>query len=300
MSRSQWQAKKASGSAGGKAKALAKSKQVPKQVPKQKASKRLACASNSLEQNASECSSKRLADSDLRSPISDSETIPQKEDLPGPPIGEQPASKSDHQSLIDHYHDVFLAVRGLKPVIGGREAKSVKSLLASVSGDLAKAKSILDNAFHDEWWSTKVTILEIAANPSKFICLNLPITKTPCPDSIQFTEKHRGLAKRGSIDINLAWTKFKANSKSLDRKAVDWSAAFEASLAEAADRIGRAAAYRANGPDAQRGARAAPVASDNHTPATPATPLPLKARPRADSEDAPKHRDVAALLKDIG
>lgn len=165
MSRSQWQAKKAAGSAGGKAKAAAKQKQPPKQKP----SKRLAPASDALEQTSSTCPSVPLADSDLRSPISDpEEKREEKEDLPRSADAEAPAN-SGHQELIAHYSDTFTTARGGKPTFGGREARAAKILLDSVGRDIERAKAIVSNAYRDEFWGPKVTIIDIAKDPSKFI-----------------------------------------------------------------------------------------------------------------------------------
>lgn len=173
MSRAQWKAKKDAGSAGGKAKAAAKAKQPLKQ----KTSKRLAPASDVLEQKPSTSSSVPLADSDSDSD-SDSEDRSEKRsgDLPRLPDG-KPTGKSDHQLLIDHYHDKFLVVRGAKPVVGGREAKAAKTLLDSVGRDLSRAIATIDNAYADQWWRDKVTILDIAGNPSRFITASLPAAK---------------------------------------------------------------------------------------------------------------------------
>lgn len=121
----------------------------------------------------------------------------------------------------------------------------------------------------------------------------------PCPDKVEFTEKHRGIANRGSIDINLAWTKFKANSKAGGRRAVDWSAAFEATLAEAVDRIERAAAYRANGQDATPVSPGASLVSLSTGRATDTRPRP-ETRPTASSAEVPKRRDMASVLEGIG
>jgi hypothetical protein len=112
----------------------------------------------------------------LHSTVHDN-ALPSSEDLPGPPIGEQPASGYNHQSLIAHYHDAFIASRGSKPVIGGREAKAIKELLAAVNGELIRAKSIITNAFTDQWWGSRVTILDIVKNPSRFMTAPLASNK---------------------------------------------------------------------------------------------------------------------------
>lgn len=164
MSRAQWQAKKDAGSAGGKAKAAAKQKQQPKQ----KTSKRLAPASDSLEQNTSTSSSVPLADSDLRSPISDPEERNQKEDLPRSPNGE-PTATTGYPELVKSYFDAFEARRLSKPLFGSREGKAVKALLSASGGDVARARCIIESAYRDQFWGDKVTILEIAKDPSKFI-----------------------------------------------------------------------------------------------------------------------------------
>lgn len=117
--------------------------------------------------------------------------------------------------------------------------------------------------------------------------------KTQCPDRLDFTEKHRGLARRGSIDINLAWSKFKANSNASGRHAVDWDAAFEAELAKSVENIERSAAYRANG---SKSPRAAAVTGDRGSAGT-SEPHATETRPSADSE---KPRNVSGLIAGIG
>jgi hypothetical protein len=193
MSRAQWQAKKAAGSAGGKAKAAAKQKQPPKQKP----SKRLAPASDSLEQNSSTSSSAPLADSDSDSDLRSREDPEEKkEDLPRSPNGE-PTAGLDHKNLIAHYAETFTALRGEKPAFGGREAKAAKALLDSVGRDLERAKSIVTNAYQDSFWGPKITILDIAKDPSKFIGSNgkmqKPLFSPPQPNDESKRYPIRGL-----------------------------------------------------------------------------------------------------------
>ena len=116
--------------------------------------------------------------------------------------------------------------------------------------------------------------------------------KTQAPDKLEFTERHRALCKRGSIDINLAWSKFRDYQRGNATFLVDWSAAFSAELAKSVENIERSAAIRNNGP-AQRCAGNGPVASFRTPQATPGP---------SGSKSEPENRPglVSKLLEGIG
>lgn len=117
--------------------------------------------------------------------------------------------------------------------------------------------------------------------------------KTQCPNRMEFTESHRGLANRGSIDINLEWRSFSANAQSLSLCKVDWPKAFEAHLATCVSKIERAAAFRANGPQS---AKTPPVTRPQTNQATPGQPKP-ETRPAVNLEP---RRDIRSALSKIG
>jgi hypothetical protein len=117
--------------------------------------------------------------------------------------------------------------------------------------------------------------------------------KTQCPDKMEFTEAHRGIAARGSIDINLEWRLFKTNAHAHSMFKPNWPAAFESHLCACIGRIERAAQFRANGPPP---AKTPPVARPQTVQATPGQPN-SKTIPSANQE--PK-RNVGTLLGKIG
>ena len=121
-------------------------------------------------------------------------------------------------------------------------------------------------------------------------------TATPVPEKLEFTEAHRGLAARGSIDINLFWREFKCFCKSRGVTSVNWSAAFEGELAKSIERIERAAQYRATERNAQRDAATAPPTRPKGSGSTDAAPLPPKALPVADAAKSERLRNAIARI----
>jgi len=121
--------------------------------------------------------------------------------------------------------------------------------------------------------------------------------RTQCPDRFDFTEAHRGLARRGSIDISLEWRGFSKKAQASTKHLTDWGAAFEAHLSECVQRIERAAAYRATDRNAQRSPVVSPVASDPGDPATLGAPPVSQARPVANPDGS---RKLRALIGGIG
>lgn len=96
--------------------------------------------------------------------------------------------------------------------------------------------------------------------------------RTQCPDKLDFSEKHRGYATRGSIDINLAWVQFREDARSKATHLVDWDAAFLASLTRSVERIERAAAIRATERTAQRDDATVPRTRQNASGGTGGPP----------------------------
>ncbi len=71
-------------------------------------------------------------------------------------------------ALVDRYFVGFERVRGVRPLFDGADGRALQRLLDKVAMDYARAGRIIDNALADPWWGPKVTIREIAANPSRF------------------------------------------------------------------------------------------------------------------------------------
>jgi hypothetical protein len=93
--------------------------------------------------------------------------------------------------------------------------------------------------------------------------------RTQCPDEMDFSEAHRALCRRGSIDIKLEWRSFSKEAQATGKHLSDWNSAFEGHLAKAVARIERAASFRANGATQTRsGDRSATLASTETKPTT--------------------------------
>lgn len=74
--------------------------------------------------------------------------------------------------LIDEFHLAYIAARGTKPPYTKRDWKAFDELLAAIGYD--RASECIRNAFADPFWAPKVTIRDIAANPSKFAGTKAP------------------------------------------------------------------------------------------------------------------------------
>ena len=72
------------------------------------------------------------------------------------------------EQVIETYFVEYARVRGEKPVMGGREGKSVDKLIGLLNGNHARAMTIIRNAYADTFWQGKVTINTIANEPAKF------------------------------------------------------------------------------------------------------------------------------------
>lgn len=72
-------------------------------------------------------------------------------------------------ALVDRYFKAYERVRGVKPIFTGADARAMQShLQKNCNGDHGRAGDIIDSAFTDPFWGPKVTIRDIASNPSRF------------------------------------------------------------------------------------------------------------------------------------
>jgi hypothetical protein len=71
-------------------------------------------------------------------------------------------------ALVDRYFKAYERVRGVKPIFTGADARAMKRHLDNCKGDYRRAGDIVDSAFADPFWGPKVTIRDIASNPSRF------------------------------------------------------------------------------------------------------------------------------------
>lgn len=88
------------------------------------------------------------------------------------PAKKKPSKATPHgiewAALIERYHAGFHRVRGVRPLFDGADARAMQKLLEKAGKDYARAGRIIDRAFDDPWWGPKVTIRDIASNPSRF------------------------------------------------------------------------------------------------------------------------------------
>lgn len=71
-------------------------------------------------------------------------------------------------ALIERYFVAYERVRGVRPLVDGADFRAMQRLLEKAGGDYERAGRIIDRAFADSWWGTKVTIREIATNAARF------------------------------------------------------------------------------------------------------------------------------------
>lgn len=81
---------------------------------------------------------------------------------------EDPKATAEHAELTKLYFVRFEAARGVKPVFDSRDGKAIRDLLSACG--VERAAQAIDGAFCS-WWQDKITIRDVAANPSKFIGL---------------------------------------------------------------------------------------------------------------------------------
>ncbi|HEY0464994.1 MAG TPA: hypothetical protein VGC79_12325 [Polyangiaceae bacterium] len=82
---------------------------------------------------------------------------------------EDPEAGKHREALVALYFELFERVRGVKPTFDGQDGKAIQSLLAKCGGAEKASKAITDA--YRSWWKDKVTIRDIAKQPSKFIGL---------------------------------------------------------------------------------------------------------------------------------
>lgn len=83
------------------------------------------------------------------------------------------SNSPDHATVTKRYFERFEAVRGVRPPFDARDGKAVNDLLAKCGAD--GSIKVLDGAFSDPFWRTKVTIRDLALNPAKFIGLTAQV-----------------------------------------------------------------------------------------------------------------------------
>lgn len=92
---------------------------------------------------------------------------------PKPKVSKATPHGIEWAALIERYHAGFERVRGVRPLFDGADARAMQRLLEKVTKgeepkDYARAGRIIDCAFADRWWGPKVTIRDIARDPSRF------------------------------------------------------------------------------------------------------------------------------------
>lgn len=80
--------------------------------------------------------------------------------------GVEAANAREHQELIDLYDAEFAKVRGERPKYGAADWRAFASLRDQLGFECAK--DIVRRALRDRFWKGKVTIQDIAKNPSRF------------------------------------------------------------------------------------------------------------------------------------
>jgi hypothetical protein len=80
--------------------------------------------------------------------------------------GVEAANAREHQELIDLYDVEFAKVRGERPKYGAADWRAFASLRDQLGFE--GAKDIVRRALRDRFWKGKVTIQDIAKNPSRF------------------------------------------------------------------------------------------------------------------------------------
>ena len=79
----------------------------------------------------------------------------------------------EHARLVDVYHVEFVRVRSEKPAYTSRDFAAFRALLKTHGFD--RACELVRNAFADPWWSKRVTIQKINADPSTFAGTSAPV-----------------------------------------------------------------------------------------------------------------------------
>jgi hypothetical protein len=76
----------------------------------------------------------------------------------------------------------YLAARGVEP-LGERLPADALRLVRAVGGDGDVAVAVVDAAYADPYWRTKVTLADIASKPDRFRGASTPAKTRPRPQS---------------------------------------------------------------------------------------------------------------------
>jgi hypothetical protein len=80
--------------------------------------------------------------------------------------GAEAANAQEHKELVDFYDVEFAKARGVRPKYGAPDWRAFAALRDQLGLD--GAKDIIRRALRDRFWKGKVTIQDIAKNPSRF------------------------------------------------------------------------------------------------------------------------------------
>lgn len=98
----------------------------------------------------------------------------------------------EHRLVIERYVALYEQARGERPAFGGRDARDAAALLAAFGGDAARVCTLLDGAFADPFWRSKLTLRMIAADPARF--QNARGAQAPQPSGGSFDAASAGKA----------------------------------------------------------------------------------------------------------
>lgn len=91
---------------------------------------------------------------------------------------------TDHQKVLNHFHDTFFRLKGSKPVITSLEGKAAKQLLELLEVD--QIIPMIERAFDDPWYvKNKSTLHHIASYPNQYIGSQTAI-EPPEPEVVYF------------------------------------------------------------------------------------------------------------------
>ena len=85
---------------------------------------------------------------------------------PAKPQKQKPPPDPRHNEVLRCYLDGFKASRGITATNVQALAKQVQRMIAAIGADASL--SAIRGAFGDTFWSSKVTLTDIARNPDKF------------------------------------------------------------------------------------------------------------------------------------
>ena len=75
---------------------------------------------------------------------------------------------AEHGAIVKLYFELYESVRGAMPTFDGQDGKAVRDLLAKCGYE--RAAKTIEDAFRS-WWGSRITIRDIAKEPSKFLGL---------------------------------------------------------------------------------------------------------------------------------